>query len=94
MSKKNSNVNLKNSFKNFKDLSNIFQSFKNKLDNLNKKSYTIAVSGGSDSLALVALSKAYSYTKKIKLRYVLVDHNIRQNSYREANQVKSLLKKK
>jgi len=93
MSKKNSSVNLKNSFKNFKDLSNIFQSFKNKLDNLNKKSYTIAVSGGSDSLALVALSKAYSYTKKIKLRYVLVDHNIRQNSSREANQVKSLLKK-
>ena len=93
MSKKNSNVNLKNSFKNFKDLSNIFQSFKNKLDNLNKKSYTIAVSGGSDSLALVALTKAYSYTKKIKLRYVLVDHNIRQNSSREANQVKSLLKK-
>lgn len=94
MSKKNSSVNLKYGFKNFKDLSNIFLNFKNKLDRLNKKSYTVAVSGGPDSLALVALSKAYSYTKKTKFRYVLVDHNIRQNSSNEAKQVKSLLKQK
>ena len=93
MSKKNSNVNLKNGFKNFKDLSYIFQNFRNKLDHLNKKSYTVAVSGGPDSLALVALSKAYSYKKKTKFRYVLVDHNIRKNSSKEANQVKDLLKK-
>jgi len=93
MSKKNSSVSLKNGFKNFKDLSNIFQNFKIKLDYLNKKSYTIAVSGGSDSLALVALTKAYSYTKKIKFRYVLVDHNIRKTSAQEAKQVKNLLKK-
>jgi len=92
MSKKNSNVNLKNGFKSFKDLSIIFQNFKNKLDRLNKKSYTIAVSGGPDSLALAALSKAYSYTKKTKFRYVLVDHSIRQNSAKEAKQVKNLLK--
>ena len=58
MSKKNSSVNLKNGFKDFKDLSNIFLKFKNKLDQLNKKSYIIAVSGGPDSLALVALTKA------------------------------------
>ena len=65
MSKKNSSVNLKNGFKDFKDLANIFQSFKNKLDLLNKKSYIVAVSGGPDSLALVALTKAYSYIKKM-----------------------------
>ena len=94
MSKKNSSVNLKDGFKNFKDLSNIFLNFKNKLDRLNKKSYTVAVSGGPDSLALVALSKAYSYTKKTKFRYVLVDHNIRKNSTNEAKQVKNLLKQK
>ena len=64
MSKKNLSVNLKNGFKNFKDLSNIFQNFKSKLDRLNKKSYAVAVSGGPDSLALVALSKSYSHTKK------------------------------
>ena len=91
MSKKNSSVNLKNGFKNFKDLSNIFLKFKNKLDYLNKKSYTVAVSGGPDSLALAALTKAYSFTKKTKFRYVLVDHNIRNNSAKEAKQVKSLL---
>jgi tRNA(Ile)-lysidine synthase len=94
MSKKNSSVNLKDGFKDFKELSNIFKNFKNKLDRLNKKSYTVAVSGGSDSLALVALTKAYSFTKKIKFRYVLVDHNIRKNSANEAKQVKNLLKKK
>ena len=46
MSKKNSSVNLKNGFKNFKDLSNIFQNFKSKLDRLNKKSYTVAFQVG------------------------------------------------
>ncbi len=93
MSKKNSSVNLKDRFKNFKDLSSIFFNFKDKLDRLNKKSYVVAVSGGPDSLALVALTKAYSYTKKTKFRYVLVDHNIRKNSAKEANQVKKLLKR-
>ena len=93
MSKKNSSVNLKNGFKDLKDLSSIFLNFKKKLDNLNKKSYTVAVSGGPDSLALVALSKAYSNLKKTKFSYVLVDHNIRKNSSKEAKQVKNLLKK-
>ena len=64
MSKKNSSVILKNSFQEFKDLSLIFNSFKKKIDKLKKNSYAIAVSGGPDSLALVALSKAYSYQKK------------------------------
>jgi len=93
MSKRNLSVNLKSGFKEFKDLSIIFQNFKNKLDNLNKKSYAIAISGGPDSLALAALTKAYSYTKKTKFRYVLVDHNIRKNSAQEAKQVKNLLKR-
>ena len=94
MSKKNSSANLKNGFKDFKDLSIVFQNFKSKLDHLNKKSYAIAVSGGPDSLGLVALTIAYSFTQKTKFHYVLVDHNIRQNSAREAKQVKNLLKKK
>ena len=93
MSKKNSSVNLKNSFKDFKDLSIIFLNFKKKLDSLKKKQYTVAVSGGPDSLALVALTKAYSYKKKIKFHYVLVDHNLRKNSAQEAKQVQNLLKK-
>ena len=93
MSKKNSSVNLKNIFDKHKDLSNIFNNFKNKLDRLNKKSYTVAVSGGPDSLALVGLTKVYALQKKIKFHYVLVDHNIRKNSAKEAKQVQKLLKK-
>ena len=94
MSKKNSSVNLKNGFKKFNDLSSIYLNFKNKLESLNKKKYLVAVSGGPDSLALAALSKAYSYENKTKFYYVLVDHNIRKKSNQEAKKVKSLLKRK
>ena len=94
MSKKNSNVNLKNGFQNHRDLSKVFLNFKNKLDALNRNSYVVAVSGGPDSLALVALSIAYTFFKKTKFYYILIDHNIRKNSNIEAKQVKSLLKKK
>ena len=94
MSKKNSSASLKNNFENLKDLSKVFLNFKIKLDGLNKKKYLIAVSGGPDSLALVALSKAYSFQKKIDFHYVLVDHNIRKGSNLEPEKVKKLLKKK
>ena len=94
MSRKNSSVNLKNGFKDYKDLSAIFLNFKSKLDSLKKKKYLVAVSGGPDSLALVALTKAYTFRNKTKFYYLLVDHNIRKNSNREAKKVKNLLKKK
>ena len=93
MSKKNSNVILKNFFKESKDLSKVYFNFEKKLDNVNQNSYLVAVSGGPDSLALVALSKAYGYQKKTKFYYVLINHNLRKNSFSEAKQVKSLLKK-
>ena len=94
MSKKDLSASLKTGFKNFKDLSKVFQNFKTKLDKLNKKSYLVAVSGGPDSLALVALSKAYTFHKKSKFHYILVDHKIREKSSQEAKKVKSLLKRK
>ena len=94
MSKKNSSVNLKNGFKNFEDLSKIFLNFKNQLNLINKKNFAVAVSGGPDSLALVALTRAYTYYKKSKFSYILVDHGIRKNSKLEAKKVKILLKKK
>ena len=94
MSKKNSNVNLKNGFENFKDLSKIYFNFRNKLNSIRKKKFAVAVSGGADSLALVALTKAYTYYKKSKFFYVLIDHSIRKNSHLEARKVKKLLKKK
>ena len=93
MSKKNSNVILKDCFKNYEELSHIYFSFKKKLNSLKKKTFLIAVSGGPDSLALTALAKAYSYRNKCKIYYVLVDHNLRKNSSDEAKSVKGLLKK-
>ena len=93
MSKKNSSVILKNRFLNSKDLSSIYSNFKNKLDKLKRKSYAVAISGGPDSLALAALSKAYSIERKTSFYYTLVNHNIRSNSSKEADQVKVLLKK-
>ena len=50
--------------------------------------FIVAVSGGPDSLALVALTKVYSLFKKTKFYYILVDHKISKNSYQEANKVK------
>ena len=94
MSKKNSSVNLKNGFKDYKDLSNIFLNFKDKLKILKKNKFVVAVSGGPDSLALVALTKTYSYFKKTKFYYVLVDHNIRKNSNQEAKKSSKTFKKK
>jgi len=94
MSKKNSSVNLKNGFKEFKDLSKIFFNFKNKINLINKKKFVVAVSGGPDSLALAALTKAYTYYYKKKFFYVLINHNIRKNSSQEAKKIKNLLKKK
>ena len=93
MSRKNLSVNLNNGFKDHKDLSAIFLNFKKKLDSLKKNKYLVAVSGGPDSLALVALTKAYNFSKKTKFYYLLVDHNIRKNSSQEAKKVKNLLKK-
>ena len=93
MSKKNSNVILRNEFSNYEDLSAIYLILKRKLNSLNKKSFLVAISGGPDSLALAALMKSYSYNSKTKIYYVLVDHNIRTNSSNEAKLVKKLLHK-
>ena len=93
MSKKNSNVILKNKFESFNDLSQIFLEFEKKLDKLKSKKFLVAVSGGPDSLALTALTMAYGFKNKTKFIYVLINHNIRINSEKEAINVKSLLKK-
>ena len=90
---KNSSVNLKNNFKKFKDLLNIFQYFEKNLNKLKTKNFIVAVSGGPDSLALTALTKLYSLENRKKFYYVLINHNIRANSKLEAKKVKNLLKK-
>ena len=68
----------------------IYNKFENNL-NLNND-FTVAVSGGPDSLALVFFSKIYSIKKSLKVKYFLVDHKLRNNSSVEALFVKNLLK--
>jgi len=93
MSKKNSSVNLKKCFEGTERFSYIYQNFKKKLRRFKTNSFLVAISGGPDSLALAALIKAYNYEKKMKLQFVLVNHNIRKNSLKEALMVKRILKK-
>jgi len=94
MSKRNINVlNLKNNFKTDKHINSIYKTFSSNLNFVKKNSLMIGVSGGPDSLALVALSRYFQFDKKNKVYYVLVNHKIRDNSSQEANAVKRLLKK-
>ncbi len=93
MSKKNSSANRKKDLRYSKAFNEVYLSFKKKLNTLKKKSYVIAVSGGPDSLALVSLSKIYAEENKVTFYYILVNHNIRKNSLKEAREVKYLLKK-
>jgi tRNA(Ile)-lysidine synthase len=94
MSKKDSSVlQLKNLSSNNKT-SLIYSNFRSQLNtSIKKNTFLVAVSGGPDSLALSALSYVYSIEKKTKVFFVLVDHGIRTNSSKEAQNVKNLLKK-
>ena len=65
MSKKNSNVILKNGFKDIPDLNKIYLNFKNKIIQTRIKSFIVAISGGPDSLALAALTKALKSEKTL-----------------------------
>ena len=69
----------------------IYQKFE---DNLNiNKNFIVAVSGGPDSLALSFLTKIYSIKKSLDVKYLIVDHKLRNNSTLEAKIVQKNLKK-
>tara|TARA_Y100000590_G_scaffold95093_1_gene107772 strand:- start:4387 stop:5409 length:1023 start_codon:yes stop_codon:yes gene_type:complete len=95
MKRKNSNVlKLKDFFIKDKRIKEIYSKFKLVLSrNRKNKSFVVGVSGGPDSMALVALSNSVMHEKNYKILFVLVDHGIRKNSHIEALQVKKLLKK-
>ena len=77
-----------------KVISKIYLSFQQLLNkNIGTKKFVVCVSGGPDSLALAFCSKLYSEHTKNKVFYLVVDHNIRTNSAKEAKSVqKNLLK--
>jgi tRNA(Ile)-lysidine synthase len=56
------------------------------------KDFIVAVSGGSDSLALCFLAKIYSIKKSLDVKYFIVDHKLRKNSTSEARYVQKHLK--
>ena len=61
---------------------------------IKKKSFALAVSGGSDSLCLAYFSKMYASEFKNKIHVLIVDHKLRKESHKEALKVKEILKLK
>ena len=73
-----------------KRVNRIFKKFEKtfKIDS----NFIVAVSGGSDSLALAFLTKVYALKKNLNPRYIIVDHKLRKESTYEAHKVKKILK--
>ena len=69
----------------------VFINFKNKLPKPIPNSLCVAVSGGSDSLALSFLAKCLSLQNNKKIYFFIVDHKLRKNSTLEAKLVKNKL---
>jgi len=81
----------------FKKLNNprikkIYLKFKKNIGKSSSNKFGIAISGGSDSIALAFLAKCYSLEKKINYLYFTVDHKLRLNSAKEALLTKKKLK--
>ena len=60
---------------------------------IKNKPFAVAVSGGPDSMSLAFLSKCASLKLKLKVKFFIIDHKLRKNSYDEAKKVKLVLKK-
>ena len=82
-------INLKDPLidKIYKDFSNFVKI------NLKKSNFSVAISGGVDSLALAYFSKCYSISNNIKVKYYHINHQLRKESSVEAKKLKFLLKK-
>ena len=64
---------------------NYYKKFKSIIfKNIKGKSFALAVSGGSDSLCLAYFAKMYSSEFSNKIHVLIVDHNLRRNSHKEA----------
>ena len=81
---------------NLKDplIDKIYKDFNNFVKiNLKKSNFSVAISGGADSLALAYFSKCYSISNNIKVKYYHINHKLRNESSLEAKKLKFLLKK-
>ena len=70
---------------------NLYKSLNQKNLFENNPVIAVAVSGGSDSIALVFLLKNWIIKNKGKLTALIIDHQIRENSFKEAISVKKYL---
>ena len=95
MKTKNLNVaKLKNVIIKDKKISAIYLKLKTVLSKQKQNnSFAVAVSGGPDSMALAFLSNLLANELRYKPYFLLVEHGIRENSAKEALQIKKLLKK-
>ena len=73
------------------DDSLIYSEFEKNLRNYNLSKFSIAVSGGVDSMALAFLAKCHSIKKNSNYLYFTVDHKLRSTSTKEAIQTKQKL---
>ena len=71
----------------------IYSEFEKNLGKYNLSKFSIAVSGGADSMALSFLAKCHSIKQNIEYHYFTVDHKIRPASTKEAKQTKNKLNK-
>ena len=97
MKKKNLSVKKKihNFYSNKLDdlrIKKIYINFKKKISSHITDSFCVAVSGGTDSMALTFLAKYYSLENNKKIYFFIVDHKIRKNSTSEAKSIKKKLK--
>ena len=97
---KKRNLNAKKKIHNFyfeklkdKRIKKIYLVFKKNLCKNYQSKFGVAISGGSDSMALAFLAKCHSIANNQNYYYFSVDHKIRLNSTNEANQTKNKLKK-
>ena len=71
----------------------IYLLFKKELSELLNENYCVAISGGSDSMALAFLTKCLSLETKKKYIFCHIDHRLRESSNKEAKETKKNLKK-
>ena len=71
----------------------IYLRFKKELSEVLNENYCVAISGGSDSMALAFLTKCLSLETKKKYIFCHVDHRLRKSSNKEAKETKKNLKK-
>jgi len=97
---KKRNLSAKKKIRNFylnklKDprIKKIYSEFEKNIEKYNLNKFSVAVSGGADSMALTFLTKCHSIKRDVDYLYFSVDHKIRSSSTKESIEMKKYLKK-